>query len=976
MSFKTHLYAGAAALLLNAYGSAVIAAPQANPNVTPETSAVVETDSEFKLEYEKFTLANGLDVILHVDRSDPIVAVTTVIHAGSNREKPGRTGFAHFFEHMAFNDSENVPRGWNRKAIPDWGGQRNGGTWSDGTIYYEVVPKDAFDKILWIDSDRLGYMINTVTQAALDREKQVVKNEKRQRVDNAPYGYTQEVIRDALYPEGHPYNWTVIGSLPDLQAATLEDLKQFYGEVYGPNNATLSIAGDIDIAETKRKVKQWFGEIKRGADIEPLPPMPVTLEADKKLYFVDSFAKLPELRLTLPTVESYNKDEVVLRVLGDILAGSKNSVLFKQVVETDKLAPSVSAYNNSMELAGEFVFRIRANAGTDLDAVYASLQTALDNFEENGVDPKDLQRIKAEQETQLYASVATILGKGRELAQSNEFAGDPGYATKQAEILKSITTEDVMAAYNKYLKDKPSVMTSFVPKEQTGLALEGSDLAEVWIEEVKADVANEEVSQGEEANYEKTLTTFDRSEPEFGELPLLKMPDVWEAKLANDVPLLGIENDETPLVAFDISFAAGSNGLETASKKGTVELLSRLMDEGTATKTAAELEQALGLLGSFVSVSAGRETVTISGTSLARNLAPTLELVEEILLNPRFKTDEFERVKSAALTSIKGREANPNSIASLAFSKLVYGEENPSGLPGDGTEASVSGLTLDDMKTAHAKLFSVPATLHIVGDVSPTAAETAFAPLAKVLNQGKLDIPTFTVPAQNSAGKVYFIDVPDSKQSVLYIGRLGVSATDPDFNKIDFTNEKLGGGISGDLSQTLRIEKGYTYGAYSGISQATMPQVLRIGTSVRANATEPSLKVIRGMLQNYGKDFDAAAAELTKNKVIKDNTRAFESLNAKLGTLNEISRFEKSRTYVEDEQAELVDMTVADFKETAAQYFNEAEMIYVIVGDKDTQLGPVQAFATDAGKGEVFQLDIYGAPVDMSASGEDMPTQE
>ena len=229
MNFRNILLAVAATLVLSACGDTSVSTS------TGVNEAEVTAPSILTIDYEKFTLENGLDVILQVDRSDPIVAVTTVIHAGSNREKPGRTGFAHFFEHMAFNDSENVPRGWNRKAIPDWGGLRNGGTWSDGTIYFEVVPKDAFDKILWIDSDRLGYMINTVTTAALEREKQVVKNEKRQRVDNAAYGYTGEVIRTALYPDGHPYSWTVIGSLPDLQAATLEDLKEFHRDWYGPN---------------------------------------------------------------------------------------------------------------------------------------------------------------------------------------------------------------------------------------------------------------------------------------------------------------------------------------------------------------------------------------------------------------------------------------------------------------------------------------------------------------------------------------------------------------------------------------------------------------------------------------------------------------------------------------------------------------------------------------------------------------------
>jgi len=317
-----------------------------------------QTKQEFKIDYEKFTLDNGLEVILHEDHSDPIVAVATMMHVGSSREKPGKTGFAHFFEHMSFNDSENVPVGANRKTIPEWGGSRNGGTWSDGTVYYEVVPKDAFEKILWIDSDRFGYMINTVTEAALEREKQVVKNEKRQRVDNAPYGYTDEIIRKNMYPEGHPYNWTVIGALPDLQAATIDDVKEFYSKYYGAKNASLVIAGDIDIAETKALVKKWFGEIPSGPDIEELPAMPVTLAETKSLYFEDNFAKLPELRMVIPTVEEYNKDVYPLQVLGQLLSGSKSSPLYQVIVEEKKLAPSVSSYQSSSEIAGEFIFKL------------------------------------------------------------------------------------------------------------------------------------------------------------------------------------------------------------------------------------------------------------------------------------------------------------------------------------------------------------------------------------------------------------------------------------------------------------------------------------------------------------------------------------------------------------------------------------------------------------------------------------------
>lgn len=418
----------------------------------------------FSLPYEKFTLSNGLEVVLHEDHSDPIVAVATVMHVGSNREKPGKTGFAHFFEHMSFNDSENTPQGANRKLIPEWGGERNGGTWSDGTIYYEVVPKDAFDKILWIDSDRLGFMINTVTKEALEAEKQVVKNEKRERVDNAPYGYTDEIIRTNLYPRDHPYNWTVIGSLPDLQAATLEDVKEFYDLYYGANNATLVIAGDIDLAATKKKVERWFSEIRRGPEVKALPPMPVKLDETKSLSFEDNFAKLPELRMIFPTVENYHQDMYALNILGKLLSGSRKSPLYKIIVEEKKLAPAVSSEQSSDEIAGEFVLRVRANAGTSLNEVKNSIEEGWDRFEKESFTDSELQRIKAEQETELYEGISTVLNKAFTLAQDNEFKGDPTYIIKAAAMMQAVTREDVMRVYRQYIKNKKYVMTSVVPK--------------------------------------------------------------------------------------------------------------------------------------------------------------------------------------------------------------------------------------------------------------------------------------------------------------------------------------------------------------------------------------------------------------------------------------------------------------------------------------------------------------------------------
>jgi len=919
-----------------------------------DTKVEVKGDTEFTLAYEKFTLDNGLDVILHVDNSDPIVAVATVMHVGSNREVPGKTGFAHFFEHMAFNDSENVPVGANRKMIPEWGGSRNGGTWSDGTIYYEVVPKDAFEKILWIDSDRFGYMINTVTTAALEREKQVVKNEKRQRVDNAPYGYTDEIIRKNLYPDGHPYSWTVIGALPDLQAATLDDVKEFYNQYYGAANASLVIAGNIDIEETKRQVKKWFGEIPSGPDVAPLEPMPVTLEKSKSLFFKDNFAKLPELRMVFPTVENYNKDSYALQVLGQLLSGSKKSALYKTIVEEKKLAPNAGSYQSSNELAGEFIIRVRANEGVDLDDVQVAVAEGLRYFEENGFTDNELERIKAELETQAYSGIATVLNKAFQLVRDNEFAGNPEQTIKDTEIIKNMTREEVMRVYNTYIKGKNYIMTSVVPKDSPELAVTGAEEASVWIEEVGAMAASEEVSQGDEAVYEKTASTYDRSEPSFGEAPLLIMPEVWTGKLDNGLGLYGIENNELPLVNFNI-IIPGGHKLDPAGKAGIASLMADLMNEGTATKTAAELEEAVGLLGSSIYVGSGSEDIVISGSSLSRNFGKTMEYVEEMLLEPRWDEKEFDRLKKELETSLKGREANPTAIAAINFNKLIYGEAHSYGVPTNGTLETIKEITLQDVKDFYKNVSPQGADFHVVGSVDEAAVMNALENISEKWKGAALVLSEQALPPQDKAGNLYFIDVPDAKQSVLYIGKLAVNAIDEDAKKLDYANEILGGGSSGRLFQTLRIGKGYTYGAYSRIPERAEKAAFTINSSVRANATLASLEIIEEMLKTYGSGFTDNDVTLTKNKIIKANTRAFESFGAKLGMLNRISKYGRSLDYVDQDQELLMNMELVDFKSTINKYVDENDMVYLVVGDKATQLEEVKKLGKN-----VIELDIYG----------------
>lgn len=913
---------------------------------------------QFEIPFIKYTLDNGLDVVLHQDRSDPIVAIATLIHVGSSREKPGKTGFAHFFEHMSFNDSENVPRGANRKMIGELGGLRNGGTSPDSTVYYEVVPKDAFEKLLWIDSDRLGFMINTVTEWALENEKQVVKNEKRQRVDNRPYGFVQEVIPKHLYPEGHPYSWPVIGSLEDLQAATLDDVREFYDRYYGANNATLVIAGDIEIEETKALVEKWFGEIRRGPEIEPIGPMPVTLDEPRSVYHADNFAKLPELRMVFPTVEQYHDDSYALEALGRILADGKRAPLYNVIVEERHLAPGVSADNSSDELTGTFNIRVRANAGVDLDDVKAAIDTALARFEERGFLDKDLARIKATQETRFYERMSSVLGKAFQLATYNEFAGDPGYGTVQIEKIRSLTREDIVAAYNRYIKGKHFVMTSFVPRGEEQLIVEGATEAEI-VEEKIVPGSEKSVPVDPDFAYEKTQTEHDRSEPPLGPPPVLDLPDIWSADASNGMRVLGIEHDELPLVEFRIVFEGG-HLLDAPGKAGTASLLADLMTEGTRGKTPEELEDAIGELGAAIGVTAGLEGTVVWASGLSRHYGALLDLVTEILLEPRWDEKEFDRLKRAQLTRIRQRKGDPEAIADHAFDKIVYGDRHVFSVPAAGTLETVTGITIDDLKRYYEKNLSPSvAAFHVVGDVSRDEALASLRGLAERWKPKEVAFPTHPVAAAPSEPEVYFIDVPGSKQSVIVVGCLALRGSDDDYNNLVYANNRLGSGSSSRLFQLLRIEKGYTYGAGSWIPRRGEIAPFTATSSVRANVTLESLELFREQLRNYRDTFTQEDLDTTKNLLVKQATLDFETLGDLLGVLGNISRFDLPLDYIERDQRELTGLTLADFHATIDKYLDESRMVYVVVGDGVTQ----RARVGQLGYGVPVLLDVDGKPV-------------
>ena len=896
--------------------------------------------TDLNIEFEKIELENGLDVVFHLDKSDPIVAVELMVHVGSSREVKGRTGFAHLFEHLLFLESENLGKGGLDKMSARIGGSgANGSTSRDRTNYLQTVPKDALEKMIWAEADKLGWFINTVTVPVLEKEKQVVKNEKRQSVDNRPYGHNQYVIGKNLYPEYHPYNWQVIGSLEDLQNATIDDVKQFFKKWYVPNNSTLVISGDFDVDQAKKWVHKYFDEIPRGDEIIPIDKKPAQLSDNINFFYEDNFARVPQLTIVWPGVESYHPDSYALDILCEYLSDGKSAPLNNVIVDELKLSSGSEMFNYKSELSGEIQLTVRAFNNINLNEVKSAVDKALDLFEKNGISKKSLDRIKASQETDFYRSLSTVLGKGNSLATYNTFTGDPGFIKQDINRKLQVTSEDVMNVYNKYIKNKYYLTTSFVPRGQSALALANSVLADV-IEEKIVIGAESSVNPNVIVEYEKTPSSFNRSiEPDYGDLPKLSIPKIYKDSLINGLKIFGINNNEVPLVNFRLSIQGGQL-MDSFDKTGLAYLTSNLLNKGTKDKTVDELENAIKELGSSIYVSCSSENITISGSTLSKNYNQTMLLVEEMLLKPRFDINEFELLKKAISSSIIQQKANPYSIANNEFNKLIYGENNIRSRNILGTIETLESITIDDVKSFYNNYFSPSISkILIVGDISKDEIINSLKSIELNWSSKKVKIPNYLNPEKSKKSTVYFFDVPNAKQSVLQIGCIALSATDIDYYPASVMNYILGGGgFASRLTQELREGKGYTYGIRSGFYGTKAKGTFIISSAVRTNVTLESALLIKDILSEYPYTFSENDLLTTKSYLIKSNARAFETANAKLNMLSNISDYDLDVDYIEKREEIVNDMTIEKIKFYSEKYVDPNKMIWLIVGDAKTQL--------------------------------------
>ena len=789
------------------------------------------------IKYEKYELANGLTIVLHEDQSDPLVEVNITYHVGSAREELGRSGFAHFFEHMMFQGSENVADDEHFKIVTEAGGTMNGSTNTDFTNYYQTVPINQLEKVLWLEADRMGFLLDAVTQEKFETQRETVKNERGQRVDSQPYGLISERTGEALYPVGHPYSWSTIGYVEDLDRVNVNDLKTFFQKWYGPNNAVLTIGGAIDKTQTKAWIEKYFSTIPRGPEVTKADKAPAILTATRFITLEDK-VHLPLLQITIPTVYAQHSDEAALDVLANILGAGKTSLLYKNMVQNG-LALQAFAGHPCRELACEFQLLALVNPEKvqGLHQMQTIIDETLAEFEQRGVQDDDLQRTKASIESSTIFGLQSVAGKVSRLAYGQTFNNEPDGIQADIERYNAVTKADVMRVYKKYVKSKPAVVLSVVPEGQTQLAAGEPNFA------LPTRQFATETAKADDIKQTKIKDNFDRSlQPTAGVNPIGGIPDYWEHSLSNGIKILGVDTDETPTVFLNIAIEGGSL-LNALAKPGVAAMTAQMMNESTLLFSNVEIANRLALLGSNVSFAASGRYTNVYVSSLSKNLPETLVILQEMLFSPGFNEDDFARLKQNTLQGLQQALKSPSVLASRARDIVLFGDKTILGMPEGGTTESVQSISLDDLKAFYENYYSPQfADMVIVGDISKKQALTAVSMFSGWEGKDYV-LPTFDGFANSAKGKVYLVDNPGGVQSVVSIVKHAlVFDAEGEYFKSGLMNFPLGGMFNSRINLNLREDKGYTYGAQSGFSGGKQTGIFSAGADVAVQHTVASIQ--------------------------------------------------------------------------------------------------------------------------------------
>ena len=885
---------------------------------------------EIDIPYQKFVLDNGLTVVVHEDHKAPIVAVNVWYHVGSKNEKPGKTGFAHLFEHLMFGGSEHAPGRYIDAMEKIGATDLNGTTNPDRTNYFENVPTSALDYTLWLESDRMGHLLGTFDEKTLNLQRGVVQNEKRQG-ENQPYGVTRQLLTQNTYPAGHPYSWTTIGDMADLDAASLQDVKDWFKTYYGPSNVVLVLAGDIDLKTAKEKVQKYFGDIPPGPPVAHQEAWIAKMTGTHRQKVQD---RVPQARIykvwNIPEFGSAEED--YLDLVSDCLSQGKTSRLYKRLVYDDQIATDANAFIDPREIGGQFRIQATARPGQDLAQVEKEVDEELARFLKDGPTPEELQRVKAQYEANFIRGIERIGGfggKSDRLAINQVFRGSPDAYKETLKRVREATPEDLKAAANRWLSDG------------------------VYILEVHPF-----------PEYKEAATGADRSKaPDTGTPPALKLPKLQRATLSNGMKVILAERHEVPLVNFWLATDAGYAADQLASP-GTASMTMALLTGGTSSRNALEISDQLALLGAQLQAYSNLDLSIVRLSALKTMLDPSLELYADVILHPSFPESDFKLQQKQQLAAIKREQNTPTQMALRVFPGLIYGAGHPYGNPltGSGTSESVAKLTREDLAKFHQAWFKPNnATLVIVGDTTLAEVTPRIEKLFAGWKQGQVPKKDLKTVALAAKPVVYLMDKPGALQSVIIAGSVAPPTGNPKEIAIEAMNDGLGGMFSSRLNSDLREEKHWSYGVTSFLNDARGQRPFIALSPVQTDKTKESMAEMNMQFRAIVGDRPLNGEEL---KTIQDSETlslpgSRETLNSVGTSIIDLVQFGLPDDYYETFAGKVRALKTGDVEDAAKTVVHPDNLIWVVVGDR----GKIEAGIRELGYGEVRILSPEGKPM-------------
>jgi zinc protease len=928
-----YLAASSLALALSACAAAP-SGPVASTSAPPaaaEPAPLSQLVKAVDIPYERFTLPNGLVTIVHTDRKTPIVGVTLYYRIGSKYEPRGRTGFAHLYEHLFFGGSENVPS-FDKPLEAAGSTATNGSTWYDRTNYVETVPTGALDLALFMESDRMGHLLGAVTQDKLDKQRSVVQNEKRQG-DNEPYGLTDYAVGDGLLPVGHPYRHSTIGSMADLDAATLGDVRQWFKDHYGPNNAVLVLTGDVDTATAQPLVQKWFGDIPRGPDVRKIETGPVTLSAPVKREIVD---QVPVTRISYNwTAPGLNDPDSPALVVGlHILGGLASSRLDNTLVRGEQLAVAVTASAQTFEQLGFLQASIDVKPGIDRARAEQRFAEVIAQYLAEGPTEDEVRRAATSilsGQIGALEEVGGFGGKGATLAEGELYSGDPAKYRSDLARIAALTPADIKAALQRWV-GRPPFQLAVTPGTRTekGEAMGG------WGDEAAMPAPRPDPRRPAP----KLPASAPRTAPPIAPVGELAFPHIERAKLSNGIPVALARRTAVPKLIVSLGFDAGyaADALDTP---GTQSLMLGMLDEGTTTRNATQIAEAQERLGAWISTGGSIDTSSVTMSALTANLRPSLELMADIARRPAFADSEVARVKDQRLADLAQTLSSPRALASRELTKLLFGA-HPYGQPSDGLgdEASITALTPTALRTAHDKWLRPDlARITVTGDVT---MEQLLPLLEKAFGDwrapaGPAPVKDLAAAVPTPRARIVLIDRPNSPQSVIVAGRvLPVTGRTPGLEALDLANEVLGGGFLSRLNLDLREEKGWSYGSYSAVRTPLGPRSFAVSAPVQADRTGDSIRAILADIKAFPatKPVDAEEFGRATDGNIRGLPNRFESNSDVLSAIVMNDALGRPDDYYVNLPARYRALDARALDDAARRWLQAGDLTFVVVGDR------------------------------------------